>query len=112
MAELAQSWRFWALLSAGFAALTAILARIGDAEVDADVATLVRTVVILGLTACIVASAGQMQAVTQLPCRSLAFLVPSGLATGASRLCCSRARSATRPASRRSTSSAWCRWPC
>lgn len=93
MADLLQSWRFWALLSAGFAALTAILAKIGVAGVHSDVATLVRTVVILCLTASIVASAGQMQAVTQLPDRSLVFLVLSGLATGASWLCYFRALS-------------------
>ena len=93
MADLLQSWRFWALLSAGFAALTAILAKIGVAGVDSDVATLVRTVVILCLTASIVASAGRMQAVTQLPDRSLVFLVLSGLATGASWLCYFRALS-------------------
>lgn len=93
MADLLQSWRFWALLSAGFAALTAVLAKAGVSGVDADVATFVRTLVILCLTAGIVASAGQMQAVAQLPGRSLLFLVLSGLATGASWLCYFRALS-------------------
>ena len=51
MTALLQSWRFWALLSAAFAALTAILAKVGVAGVPSDVATLVRTVVILVLTA-------------------------------------------------------------
>lgn len=93
MADLVQSWRFWALLSAGFAALTAILAKIGVSGVDSDVATLVRTIVILGLTGAIVVAAGQTQALGQIPGRSMLFLVLSGLATGASWLCYFRALS-------------------
>lgn len=93
MPDLLQSWRFWALLSAAFAALTAILAKVGISGVDSDVATFVRTIVILLLTAAIVASAGQMQAVTHIPAGSAVFLVLSGLATGASWLCYFRALS-------------------
>jgi bacterial/archaeal transporter family protein len=93
MADLLQSWRFWALLSAGFAALTAILAKVGVSGVDSDVATFVRTVVILFLTGAIVVVAGQTQALTQIPGRSALFLVLSGLATGASWLCYFRALS-------------------
>lgn len=93
MLDPLQSWRFWALASAGFAALTAILAKLGVAEVDADVATFVRTVVILCLTAGIVAAAGQLPAVAQISGRSALFLVLSGLATGASWLCYFRALS-------------------
>ena len=93
MAELAQSWRFWALLSACFAGLTAILAKVGVAGVDSDAATLVRTVVILCLTAAIVFCTGQMQGLAAIPGRSALFLVLSGLATGASWLCYFRALS-------------------
>ncbi|GEP08411.1 EamA family transporter [Methylobacterium gnaphalii] len=93
MVDLLQSWRFWALLSAGFAALTAILAKVGVTGVDSDVATFVRTVVILFLTGAIVVAAGQTQALGQLPGRSALFLVLSGLATGASWLCYFRALS-------------------
>ena len=93
MMALMQSWRFWALLSAAFAALTAILAKVGVAGVPSDVATLVRTVVILGLTAAIVAVTGQAADLARLPGRSAVFLVLSGLATGASWLCYFRALS-------------------
>ena len=93
MATLIQSWRFWALLSAAFAALTAILAKVGVAGVPSDVATLVRTIVILALTAAIVAVTGQAADLAWIPGRSAAFLVLSGLATGASWLCYFRALS-------------------
>ena len=93
MATLIQSWRFWALLSAAFAALTAILAKVGVAGVPSDVATLVRTIVILALTAAIVAVTGQAADLARIPGRSAVFLVLSGLATGASWLCYFRALS-------------------
>ena len=93
MTALLQSWRFWALLSAAFAALTAILAKVGVAGVPSDVATLVRTVVILVLTAMIVIVTGQAVDLTRIPGRSAVFLVLSGLATGASWLCYFRALS-------------------
>ena len=93
MTTLLQSWRFWALLSAAFAALTAILAKVGVAGVSSDVATFVRTVVILGLTAAIVVVSGQAADLTRIPGRSAVFLVLSGLATGASWLCYFRALS-------------------
>jgi transporter family protein len=85
------SWRFWALLSAIFAALTAILAKVGVTGVNSDVATFVRTIVILCLTGAIVALSGQAQALAAIPGRSAVFLVLSGLATGASWLCYFRA---------------------
>lgn len=85
------SWRFWALLSAVFAALTAILAKVGVTGVSPDVATFVRTVVILCLTGAIVALSGQAQGLSAIPGRSVVFLVLSGLATGASWLCYFRA---------------------
>ena len=93
MATLIQSWRFWALLSAAFAALTAILAKVGVAGVPSDVATLVRTMVILALTAAIVVVTGQAADLVRIPGRSAVFLVLSGLATGASWLCYFRALS-------------------
>ena len=93
MSVLLQSWRFWALLSAVFAALTAILAKVGVSGVASDVATLVRTVVILLFAAAIVAATGQGPALGQISGRSLVFLVLSGLATGASWLCYFRALS-------------------
>lgn len=88
-----RSWRFWALLSAAFAALTAILAKAGVSGVPSDVATFVRTLVILGLTGAILAVSGQAADLTRIPGRSAVFLVLSGLATGASWLCYFRALS-------------------
>jgi bacterial/archaeal transporter family protein len=77
-------WWTYALLSAVFAALTAILAKIGVKGVDSNVATAVRTVVILVLAWTVVAVQGNLGAVTAVSQRSLAFLVLSGFATGAS----------------------------
>ena len=91
--SLLQSWRFWALLSAVFAAMTAILAKVGVAGVASDVATLVRTVVILLFAAAIVVATGQGAALGAISGRSLVFLILSGLATGASWLCYFRALS-------------------
>lgn len=89
--SLAQSWLFWAVLSAAFAALTAIFAKIGVANVNSDLATLLRTVVILGLVAVMVAVGGSWQPPSQVPGRTWLFIVLSGLATGASWLCYFRA---------------------
>ena len=93
MAELLQSWRFWAFLSAGFAALTAILAKVGVSGVESEIATFVRTLVVLVLTAAIVVGMGQLPQLPRIPGRSALFLVLSGLATGASWLCYFRALS-------------------
>ena len=93
MAELLQSWRFWAFLSAGFAALTAILAKVGVSGVESEIATFVRTLVVLVLTAAIVVGTGQLHQLPRIPGRSALFLVLSGLATGASWLCYFRALS-------------------
>lgn len=85
------SWLPWALLSAAFAALTAIFGKIGVANIGSDLATLIRTVVILGTLAAIVAATGQWQAPDTIPSKTWIFLVLSGLATGASWLCYFRA---------------------
>lgn len=90
---LLQSWRFWAILSAVFAAMTAILAKVGVSGVASDVATLVRTIVIGLFAAALVAATGQGAALGQISGRSLLFLILSGLATGASWLCYFRALS-------------------
>jgi len=86
-----QSWQFWAVLSAVFAALTAIFAKVGVENVNSDFATLIRTVVILLVLAGIVAVTGQAQALGSISGRTYAFLMMSGLATGASWLCYFRA---------------------
>jgi transporter family protein len=84
-------WFFWALLSAGFAALTAIFAKIGLAGVDSDLATLIRTGVILLVLSGFVAWAGKWSNPFQLSGKTWLFLVLSGLATGASWVCYFRA---------------------
>lgn len=86
-----QSWQFWAVLSAVFAALTAIFAKVGVENVNSDFATLIRTVVILLVLGAIVAATGQAQPLGSISGKTYAFLVLSGLATGASWLCYFRA---------------------
>jgi transporter family protein len=85
------SWFFWALLSAVFAALTAIFAKIGLAEVDSDLATLVRTAVIMVVLAGFVYFTGKWSNPFELSPHTWRFLVLSGLATGASWVCYFRA---------------------
>jgi len=85
------SWQFWAVLSAAFAALTAIFAKIGVENVGSDFATFVRTIVILCTLAGILAATGGWQAPGSISWRSYLFLVLSGFATGASWLCYFRA---------------------
>jgi len=85
------AWFYWALLSASFAALTAIFAKVGLEGVDSDLATLVRTFVIILALAAFVRATGKWQNPLTLAPRTLAFLVFSGLATGASWVCYFRA---------------------
>ena len=84
-------WLPWALGSAGFAALTAIFAKIGLEGIDSDFATLVRTVVIVVVLGAFVAATGKWRDPFALPTRSLMFLVLSAFATGASWVCYFRA---------------------
>ncbi len=85
------SWQFWALASAGFAALTAIFAKIGVSGVGSDFATLIRTLVILAVVSALVLASGQWQPLASVSARSYVFLVLSGVATGGSWLCYFRA---------------------
>jgi transporter family protein len=85
------AWFYWALLSAVFAAATAILAKLGIQGVDPDLATLVRTVVIMVVLAAFVAGTGRWSNPFALPAKTWLFLVLSGLATGASWVCYFRA---------------------
>ncbi|PTS89488.1 EamA family transporter [Caulobacter sp. HMWF025] len=92
MARMAlASWTFWALASALFAALTAILAKVGIEGVSSNLATFIRTVVILAFAGLILTLAGEWRAPGEISRRSWMFLVLSGLATGASWLCYFRA---------------------
>jgi transporter family protein len=85
------SWFIWALLSAVFAALTAIFAKIGLAGVNSDMATLIRTVVIFGVLGAFVFATGKWTNPLELSGKTWLFLVLSGLATGASWTCYFRA---------------------
>ena len=83
----ATSWLTWPLLSAVFAALTAIFAKIGLEGVDSDLATLIRTIVILIVLAGFVFFTGKCSNPFDLHPKTWLFLVLSGLATGASWVC-------------------------
>jgi transporter family protein len=85
------SWLVWALLSAAFAALTAIFAKIGVEDINSDLATLIRTVVVLFSLALILFATGQFNQFGPISTRSWTFLVLSGLGTGASWICYFRA---------------------
>jgi transporter family protein len=84
-------WQVWALLAASFAALTAIFGKVGVESINSDFAVLIRTAVILAVTAAIVAATGAWQPLASVSSRSWIFLSLSGLATGASWLCYYRA---------------------
>ena len=85
------SWIYWALLSAVFAALTAIFAKIGVEKINSDLATFLRTIIVAVVLAAIVAMTRQYQPLASISMRTYTFLALSGLATGASWLCYFRA---------------------
>lgn len=91
MKSLFSSWQVWAVLSACFAALTAVFAKVGIEAINSDFATLIRTLVILGVVSAILAATGGWQSPGSVSGRTYAFLVLSGIATGASWLCYFRA---------------------
>lgn len=91
MLATADSWFFWAVLSAVFAALTAIFAKVGIQGVDSDFATLFRTFIILFVLAAFVWYAGKWTDPRALPGHTVLFLTLSALATGASWVCYFRA---------------------
>jgi len=91
MKELMSSWQLWAGLAACFAALTAIFAKIGVANINSDFATLIRTVIILIMVWIIVLAKGAWETPSAIPAKTWTFLILSGLATGASWLCYFRA---------------------
>jgi len=85
------SWQFWALLSAIFAGLTAIFAKVGVVGINSDFATLIRTIVIIAALCLFLTVTGQWQRPGEVSPRSWIFLILSGLATGASWLAYFRA---------------------
>lgn len=84
-------WLFWALASAVFAALTAIFAKAGLADIDPDLATLIRTAIILALLGLFVVSTGKWVRPAAMSPRTIGLLVLSAVATGASWICYFRA---------------------
>ncbi|HZR36196.1 MAG TPA: EamA family transporter [Nevskia sp.] len=86
-----ESWLLFALGSAGFAGLTAILGKVGVAGINSNLATLIRTVVILLFSAGLVQARAEWTGLGAASARTWIFLVLSGLATGASWLCYYRA---------------------
>jgi transporter family protein len=84
-------WFYWAALSAVFAALTAIFAKIGIQGVDSDLATLIRTAIIMIVLSAFVWYAGKWSNPFTLSSKTWIFLSLSGLATGASWVCYFRA---------------------
>jgi transporter family protein len=86
-----QSWQLWAVLSAIFAALTAIFAKVGVEGINSDLATLIRTVIVLITLSMILFATGQFSQPGEISAKSWLFLLLSGLGTGASWLCYFRA---------------------
>jgi transporter family protein len=89
--ETLSSWQLWAVFSAVFAALTAIFAKVGVEGINADLATLIRTVIVLITLSLILFATGQLSNPGEISPKSWIFLVLSALGTGASWLCYFRA---------------------
>lgn len=89
--EEGKGWLFYAVLSALFASLTAILGKIGIEGVDSNLGTAIRTIVVLGMAWLMVFVTGKGGEVRKIPLKELGFIFLSGLATGASWLCYYRA---------------------
>ncbi|MBZ0115264.1 MAG: EamA family transporter [Thermoanaerobaculia bacterium] len=85
------TWQSWALLSALFAALTAIFAKVGVEDIHPDYATLFRTLVVIIALSGILIATRQVQPLAEISRRTWIFLTLSGLATGASWVCYFRA---------------------
>ena len=85
------NWVWFALGSALFAALTAIFGKLGVVGLNSNLATFIRTIVILGVIAAILTLRGEWRSTEQVSLRSWCFLILSGVATGLSWLCYYRA---------------------
>jgi bacterial/archaeal transporter family protein len=85
------SWQLFAIGSAFFAGLTALFGKVGVAQINSNLATLIRTIVILAITAGIVAWRNDWEPLHKLSTRAVVFLCLSGIATGLSWLCYYRA---------------------
>ena len=82
MKSLLSSWQLWAILSAAFAALTAIFAKVGVEQVNSDFATFIRTVVIIAVLAAILTAFGQWQPLSSVSPRTALPAAPD-----ASKIC-------------------------
>lgn len=87
MNAMTSNWLFWAILSAIFAALTAVFAKIGVSDINSNFATFIRTLVVVAALCGILSLMGDWQSPSSIPTRTYVFLVLSGLGTGASWLC-------------------------
>lgn len=87
VSEKKKSWAVYAVLSAVFAALTSILAKIGIDDVESNLGTMVRTCVVLIMAWIIVFAKGKQRQIKSIDKKELAFICLSGIATGASWLC-------------------------
>jgi bacterial/archaeal transporter family protein len=85
------SWQIWAVFSAVFASLTAIFAKVGVENVNSDLATFIRTIIVVCVLGLIVFATNQFQNPADISARTYVFLLLSGLGTGASWLCYFRA---------------------
>jgi transporter family protein len=86
-----ESWQLFALGSALFAALTAVFGKLGVAEINSNLATFIRTIVILVVIALIVSLRDEWRAPSSISAKTAVFLLLSGIATGLSWLCYYRA---------------------
>jgi transporter family protein len=77
-------WWIYAILSALFASLTAIFAKVGIANINSNLATGIRTVVVLIMLWCIILARGEAKGISSLSKQNIVFLVISGIATGLS----------------------------
>jgi len=91
MTSISMNWVGWALLSAVFAAATALLAKVGVAHVDSNLATAIRTSVVVVFAWAIALALGRHGEIRLLDRRTLLFLALSGIATGLSWICYFRA---------------------
>lgn len=91
MDPLPSTWQVWAVLAAVFAALTSLLAKLGLEGIGSNLATWLRTVVVVALLTPLLLATGELQGFTAVPKRSLLFLFLSAAATSVSWLCYFRA---------------------
>jgi transporter family protein len=89
--NLNMNWQAYAALSALFAALTAIFGKVGVSQINSDLATFFRTIVVLAVSALLVSARGEWQNPGELSPKGMAFVILSGIATGLSWLCYYRA---------------------